>query len=332
MQPWTRCPPTRIRDLPVTQRVRHHGAGDTPGALALSPPPGRRIAVTSVTAVTGGASAARRSGTVPDPAAPAAPSRPETIIRVVPSERPAPPTVADTAVPPAAVPAAPEPPAARDPARRPRDRTAPGARERRRLETRARIVDAAAELFAERGFDAVSVVEIAQRAGVVEKTVFNHFPVKEGLVFEADPPMRAALLDAVRRRPAGESVAAAAGSFVVSACALLGTPEAAAGVAEMARVVRGSRTLQIREREILGELTTALADLIAEETHAEPGALEPWLAAHSVLGLYAALLELARDRVLAGATGPELAAALRGRGRQGLSLLQFGLAGYAKRR
>ncbi|HEX2075873.1 MAG TPA: helix-turn-helix domain-containing protein [Geodermatophilus sp.] len=213
-----------------------------------------------------------------------------------------------------------------------RARRGPGLRERRRQQTRARIVDAAAELFAERGFDAVSVMEIAQRAGVVEKTVFNHFPVKEGLVFEADPPMRAALLETVRHRPAGESVAAAAGSFVVSAMSRLGDPEAAAGVAEMARVIRGSRTLQTREREILGELTDALAGLIAEETRAQSGELEPWLTAHAVLGLYAALLELARDRVLAGVTGPELSAELATRGQRGLALLQFGLAGYAKRR
>jgi AcrR family transcriptional regulator len=208
----------------------------------------------------------------------------------------------------------------------------PGKRERRLRETRARIVDAAEELFAERGFDAVSVMEIARRAKVVEKTVFNHFPVKEGLVFDADPPMRGALLDAVRRRPAGESVSAAAGSFVVAAMSMLGAPEAADGVARMARIVRGSRTLMIREREILGELTDALAELIAEETGAGPGRLEPWLAAHAVLGLYAALLELARDRVLAGVTGPELSAELRAQGGRGLSLLQFGLAGYAKRR
>jgi AcrR family transcriptional regulator len=207
-----------------------------------------------------------------------------------------------------------------------------GARERRRQETRAKIVDAAAELFAERGFDAVSVMEIARRAGVVEKTVFNHFPVKEGLVFDADPPMRAALLDAVRRRPAGESVSAAAGSFVVAAVSMLGSPEAASGVAQMARVIRGSRTLQVREREILGDLTNALAELIAEETGARPGQVEPWLAAHAVLGLYASLLELARDRVLAGVGGLELSAELRRQGRRGLSLLQFGLAGYAKRR
>jgi AcrR family transcriptional regulator len=178
----------------------------------------------------------------------------------------------------------------------------------------------------------VSVMEIAKRAGVVEKTVFNHFPVKEGLVFDADPPMRAALLDAVRRRPAGESVAAAAGSFVVSAVSMLGSPEAAEGVARMAKVIRGSRVLQVREREILGELTDSLAALITEETGARHGRVEPWLAAHAVLGLYASLLELARDQVLDGVDGAELTAELLRQGRRGLSLLQFGLAGYAKRR
>jgi AcrR family transcriptional regulator len=216
--------------------------------------------------------------------------------------------------------------------RRERADRGPGRRELRRQETRARIVDAAAELFAERGFDAVSVMEIAKRAGVVEKTVFNHFPVKEGLVFDADPPMRAALLDAVRRRPSGESVAAAAGSFVVSAVSMLGSPEAADGVARMARIIRGSRTLQVREREILVELTDSLAGLVSEETGARPGEVEPRLAAHAVLGLYASLLELARDRVLDGVEGQELTAELLYQGRRGLSLLQFGLDGYAKRR
>jgi AcrR family transcriptional regulator len=260
-------------------------------------------------------------------------------IRAVPSVRPTPeapvPTVAPETdiTPPAEAAPVSAPESAPEKARRGRGAArGPGRRELRRQETRASIVDAAAELFAERGFDAVSVMEIARRAGVVEKTVFNHFPVKEGLVFDADPPMRTALLDAVRRRPAGESVSAAAGSFVVAAVSLLGSPEAATGVAEMARVIRGSRTLQVREREILGELTNALAQLIAEETGAHPGQVEPWLAAHAVLGLYASLLELARDRVLAGVAGLELSTELRRQGRRGLALLQFGLAGYAKRR
>jgi AcrR family transcriptional regulator len=272
----------------------------------------------------------------PGPATPAG----EAVIRAVPGpaepqvtgEAPAVRPVGPEPPPVPVLPAvAPEPPAEPAPARSRKKRRG-GLRERRRQETRARIVDAAAELFAERGFDAVSVMEIARRAGVVEKTVFNHFPVKEGLVFEADPPIRAALLEAVRRRPAGESVSAAAGDFVVSAMALLGLPEAAEGVAQMARVIRGSRTLQTREREILGELTDALADLVREETGAPPGRLEPWLTAHAVIGLYAGLLELARDRVLAGVTGAALADELRDNGRRGLALLQFGLAGYAKRR
>jgi AcrR family transcriptional regulator len=271
----------------------------------------------------GPTSAAKTASAIPA-RSPARPPSTGAVIRAVPAVRPEP-------EPPVSVaPADPDaPPAGR---RRGRAARGPGRREVRRQETRARIVDAAADLFAERGFDAVSVMEIAKRAGVVEKTVFNHFPVKEGLVFDADPPMRAALLDAVRRRPAGESVSAAAGSFVVSAMSMLGAPEAADGVARMARVIRGSRVLQVREREILGELTNSLADLIAEESGAARGQVEPWLAAHAVLGLYASLLELARDRVSEGVGGSELTAELLHQGRRGLSLLQFGLAGYAKRR
>jgi AcrR family transcriptional regulator len=299
---------------------------DTPVATAPAHAPGRCQAVASVAGVTRAAQVASpTTRTTSSAALPA--TQPEARGGALvplpsdrPRERPAP-AVAPVPPPVAAPSTAPEVPAARV-----------GRRELKRRETRARIVDAAAELFAERGFDAVSVVEIARRAGVVEKTVFNHFPVKEGLVFDADPPMRAALLETVRRRPAGESVAAAAGTFVVSAMARLGGAGAADGVARMARVVRGSRTLQAREREVIDELTDSLAALIAEETDQRSGQLEPWLAAHAVLGLYAGLLELARDRVLAGITGPALAAELARRGQRGLSLLQFGLAGYAKRR
>ena len=287
--------------------------------------------MTSVAHVTGVAHALPR--TTPDPG----PTSAGETASAVPAGAPGPLPTTGAVI--RAVPAVrpdPEPPASTESdapdRRRGRAERGPGRREVRRQETRARIVDSAADLFAERGFDAVSVRAIAKRAGVVEKTVFNHFPVKESLVFDADPPMRAALLDAVRRRPAGESVSAAAGDFVVSAIGRLGSPEATAGVARMARIIRGSRVLQVREREILGELTDSLARLIAAETGARPGQVEPWLAAHAVLGLYASLLELTRDRVLEGLQGSELTAELLRQGRRGLSLLQFGLAGYAKRR
>jgi len=57
-------------------------------------------------------------------------------------------------------------------------------RERRKLEVRQRIVDAATELFDERGFEATKVSEICERADVVNKTFFNHFPTKQHLLRE----------------------------------------------------------------------------------------------------------------------------------------------------
>jgi len=52
-------------------------------------------------------------------------------------------------------------------------------RERRRLEVRRRILEAADQLFYTQGFDATSVIELAERADVAKKTLFNHFPTKQ---------------------------------------------------------------------------------------------------------------------------------------------------------
>ena len=84
-----------------------------------------------------------------------------------------------------------------------------GRRERKKAATRASIVEAAHELFLARGFDAVSVREIADRADVSPTTVFTHFPQKEALAFGDEDERHERLVAAVGGRPPGTSISAA---------------------------------------------------------------------------------------------------------------------------
>jgi AcrR family transcriptional regulator len=64
---------------------------------------------------------------------------------------------------------------------------ADGRRERKKRETRARIQDAALELFATRGYRDTTIAAIAEHADVATRTVTLHFPAKEDLLFADDP-------------------------------------------------------------------------------------------------------------------------------------------------
>ena len=81
----------------------------------------------------------------------------------------------------------------------------PGLRERKKERTRREIAEAARTLFGERGFDAVTVSEVAAAAEVSEATVFNYFPTKEDLFYSGLEAFEEMLLDAIGERPAGES-------------------------------------------------------------------------------------------------------------------------------
>ena len=85
--------------------------------------------------------------------------------------------------------------------------TQPGRRERKKAQTRTALADAAMRLFTERGYDEVTVTEVAEAADVSVTTLFKHFPGgKESLVFDLDDSQQDALVAAVRERPAGQSI------------------------------------------------------------------------------------------------------------------------------
>jgi len=81
-----------------------------------------------------------------------------------------------------------------------------GLRERKKRAARQAIATTARRLFAERGFDAVTVAEVAAAADVSEKTVFNHFATKEDLAFAGREEGIAQFVAAISDRPAGSSV------------------------------------------------------------------------------------------------------------------------------
>src|ERR1700710_2028581 len=76
----------------------------------------------------------------------------------------------------------------------------PRTSERGGAQTRARISEVAARLFLERGFDAVTVAQIAREAGVSSVTVFNHFPRKEDLFLDRADDAVELLRSAIRDR------------------------------------------------------------------------------------------------------------------------------------
>lgn len=82
----------------------------------------------------------------------------------------------------------------------------PGLRERKKEQKRERLKDAAFDLFTERGFDNVTVEEIADRAEVSRSTLFRYFETKEDLLLFDARSHRDALLRELSRRPADEPV------------------------------------------------------------------------------------------------------------------------------
>ena len=93
----------------------------------------------------------------------------------------------------------------------------PGRRERKKAATHAALASAARRLFLERGFDAVTVAEIADAADTAVSTLFVHFPGgKEALLLGEGAEREAALTAAVRHRADGTSILRALRDFLAT--------------------------------------------------------------------------------------------------------------------
>src|SRR6266567_3546347 len=92
----------------------------------------------------------------------------------------------------------------------------PGLRERKKLRTRETIARAAHQLFAERGYHATTLPDIAEAAEVSTRTIFAYFPAKEDILFSDFPIMKEALAQALAERPEGTDALQTVRDFILS--------------------------------------------------------------------------------------------------------------------
>ncbi|GIH73662.1 TetR/AcrR family transcriptional regulator [Planobispora longispora] len=207
-----------------------------------------------------------------------------------------------------------------------------GLRERKKRETRLRISDIATGMFVARGFDNVTVAEVARAADVSVNTVFNYFATKEDLLLDRAPEVEELLARVFRERRPGESVLEAVRRDLLDA---LDTGHYRYGFHEaddaFVRMVESSPSLSARVREMNEARERKLAEAIAGELGTGPGDLTPALVAAQIGATIRTIVGHAVRRMLAGESVGAIAPDLRRQAEHAFGLLETGIGGYCVR-
>ncbi|WP_447038733.1 TetR/AcrR family transcriptional regulator [Streptomyces sp. DSM 118878] len=206
-----------------------------------------------------------------------------------------------------------------------------GLRERKKRQTAHRIWRTALDLFLERGFDKVSVAEIADAADVSKMTVFNYFGTKEDMLLAPMEEHVADAADAVRDRGPGESaVTALRRQFL----AKIAERDPSIGLSDDAAVVQLHRLISdtpaLARRVMLFQMRGIglLTDVLAEETGDR---LTAGIAAHQLVAARDAVVIENHRRLLAGERADAMAADCAALAERAFDLVEKGLQGYPGR-
>ncbi|MFF8451371.1 TetR/AcrR family transcriptional regulator [Streptomyces leeuwenhoekii] len=184
---------------------------------------------------------------------------------------------------------------------------AEGLRERKKKQTRQYISDVATGLFLERGFDAVTVAEVAKAANVSVNTVYNYFPAKEDLFLDRSRGVIDRLSRWVRGRGDGESAARAVlrelREEVESVSPRMGLMD---GYESFMRVIQDSPALRSRMWAIGQEVLLNLEGTLREETGAGADDPMPALMAGQINWLHSTLLATIGQRMIEGGRPAEV--------------------------
>lgn len=206
-----------------------------------------------------------------------------------------------------------------------------GLRERKKRIARETIGNTARRLFAERGYDVVTVAEVAAAADVSEKTVFNYFPTKEDLAFAGRERGIAQFVAAITDRPPDTSVLdvfRAMTHTVLDAFVAVGDEDLLA----VAKVIRGSRVLQERLTVGWEAGATAITSAVATTSGATDDDVMPAIVARTLWFTHRSVFLAALNGLLADEDPEQLAARLHTTADHLYDQLADGLGTYGKLR
>ncbi|GAA4582238.1 TetR/AcrR family transcriptional regulator [Planotetraspora phitsanulokensis] len=207
-----------------------------------------------------------------------------------------------------------------------------GLRERKKRETRQRIADIAMGLFLQRGFDNVTVAEVARTADVSVNTVFNYFPTKEDLFLDRSDEVESLPRKVIEGRRPGETAVQALRRDFFDA---LDTGDWRYGMHEgsdlFARRVRESPSLSARLTLLDYRREEQFAKALADATDADPDDLTPWLVASQMNAALRTLIRRFTMRQMAGEDTGRILEDIRLDAELAFDLLEDGVGDYALR-
>ena len=184
-----------------------------------------------------------------------------------------------------------------------------GLRERKKARTRQAIADAAARLFAQRGYEQVAVSDVAREAEVSEQTVYNYFQTKEQLVTDRDQLVRDELSRLIRTRAPGTTPAAAIRAFVLDTVEGIRRIPAEQWHGELGFLAAISPTVHRLALEMSDRQAEAIAAAIAEDQVTSPEIAR--LQGIVLAGVFRLIIGEAGRRTQAGQTQAQIADELR---------------------
>jgi len=138
-------------------------------------------------------------------------------------------------------------------------------------DARGRLAQAALELYGERGFDQTTVAEIANRAGLTERTFFRHFADKREVLFAGSADLQKLLVHAVASAPASAGPIEAVTAALLAAGDVFNA-ERRDYARERRAVISANAELSERELIKMASLASAIADALRRRDVSDPAA------------------------------------------------------------